>query len=190
MKNKSLLVFIVFSVFTILSVSSPNLLRSKEPNIMNITINRTGKNVSVQFTLGNCFTQEMEEAILSGIPTTFLFSINLNENRNFWFDKKIITGHIKHTVKYDSLQEEFHLTYNGKGKNPTVVKDFNIAKKMMAEVKEDIVVPENILTDGQDLYFKIRAKLDSAALPFYLDYLLFFVSSWDFETDWYTKNLN
>jgi hypothetical protein len=31
----------------------------------------------------------------------------------------------------------------------------------------------------------MMAQLDKIRLPFYLHYVLFFVSLWDFETDWY-----
>ncbi|NQT10914.1 MAG: DUF4390 domain-containing protein, partial [Desulfobacteraceae bacterium] len=36
--------------------------------------------------------------------------------------------------------------------------------------------------------YQIRAKaeLGKLTLPFYLHYILFFVSLWDVETDWYT----
>jgi len=31
-----------------------------------------------------------------------------------------------------------------------------------------------------------KAELNKLTLPFHLHYVLFFVSLWDFETDWYT----
>jgi len=33
---------------------------------------------------------------------------------------------------------------------------------------------------------RVKAELEKVRLPLYLHYVLFFVSLWDFETDWYT----
>ena len=32
----------------------------------------------------------------------------------------------------------------------------------------------------------VKAELEKVRLPLYLHYVLFFVSLWDFETDWFT----
>jgi hypothetical protein len=35
----------------------------------------------------------------------------------------------------------------------------------------------------------IKAKLDKVRLPLYMEYVFFFVSLWDFETDWYRQEV-
>ena len=35
----------------------------------------------------------------------------------------------------------------------------------------------------------MKAKLDKARLPLRMEYLFFFVSLWDFETDWYQQKV-
>ena len=42
------------------------------------------------------------------------------------------------------------------------------------------------LKKGQQYQIRAKAELSKKTLPFYLHYVLFFVSLWDFETDWYT----
>ena len=42
------------------------------------------------------------------------------------------------------------------------------------------------LEKGQQYQVRAKAKLSKLTLPFYLHYILFFMSMWDFETDWYT----
>jgi hypothetical protein len=48
------------------------------------------------------------------------------------------------------------------------------------------IVPLAQLQKGQQYQVRAKAKLSKLTLPFYLHYVLFFVSLWDFETDWYT----
>jgi hypothetical protein len=45
------------------------------------------------------------------------------------------------------------------------------------------------LKPGAPAYFQIKAELDPVRLPLHLEYLFFFVSLWDFETDWHHEPL-
>jgi hypothetical protein len=66
------------------------------------------------------------------------------------------------------------------------VKDFEEAKKLMSEVVGFGVTPLSNLREGGDYQLQMMAELDKITLPFYLHYVLFFLSLWDFETDWHT----
>jgi len=41
------------------------------------------------------------------------------------------------------------------------------------------------LKKGKRYQLQMMAQLDRIRLPFHLHYVLFFLSLWDFETDWY-----
>ncbi len=56
----------------------------------------------------------------------------------------------------------------------------------MAEVKNIHVVPLSELRARSKYQLRVKAELEKVQLPLYLHYVLFFVSLWDFETDWYT----
>jgi hypothetical protein len=40
------------------------------------------------------------------------------------------------------------------------------------------------LTKNKRYSVKMQVKLDDVHLPLHLEYLFFFVSTWEFETDW------
>jgi hypothetical protein len=67
-----------------------------------------------------------------------------------------------------------------------VFKDFAAAKKAMAEVKGLKVAPLQRLIKGNKYQLRVKAELQKVRLPLNLHYVLFFLSLWDFETDWYT----
>jgi len=48
------------------------------------------------------------------------------------------------------------------------------------------IIPLNKLEKGAQYQIRAKAELDKLTLPFYLHYVLFFISLWDCETDWYT----
>ena len=128
----------------------------------------------------------MEEAILNGIPTTFTIVIKLYRSRAVWLDASIASITLEHTIKYDSLKNEFRVMRSEEGDTELVVKDFETAKKTMAEIRNIRVVSLKELQERGKYQLRVKAELEKVRLPLYLHYVLFFVSLWDFETDWYT----
>ncbi|MGD8314232.1 MAG: DUF4390 domain-containing protein [Syntrophobacterales bacterium] len=167
-------------------LSFPSPLQAAEATLSNIIVTNTQEDLLVFFDIEGCFTREMEEAILNGIPTTFTIVIKLYRTRTAWLDASIASITLEHTIKYDSLKNEFRVTRSGEDNTELVVKDFEAAKKAMAEIRNIRVVPLKELQDRGKYQLRVKAELDKVRLPLYLHYVLFFVSLWDFETDWYT----
>lgn len=69
---------------------------------------------------------------------------------------------------------------------PQVTTSFEEAQRWMAEIASLKITPLTALEKGRQYQIRAKAKLSKLTLPFYLHYVLFFVSLWDFETDWYT----
>ncbi|MGD8382306.1 MAG: DUF4390 domain-containing protein [Syntrophobacterales bacterium] len=167
-------------------LSFPSPLQAAEATLSNIIVTNTQEDLLVFFDVEGCFTREMEEAILNGIPTTFTIVIKLYRTRTAWLDASIASITLEHTIKYDSLKNEFRVTRSGEDNTELVVKDFEAAKKAMAEIRNIRVVPLKELQNRGKYQLRVKAELDKVRLPLYLHYVLFFVSLWDFETDWYT----
>lgn len=167
-------------------LSFPSPLQAAEATLSDIIVTNTQEDLLVFFDINGCFTREMEEAILNGIPTTFTIVIKLYRTRTAWLDDSIASITLEHTIKYDSLKNEFRVTRSETDNTELVVKDFEDAKKAMAEVRNIRVVPLNELQDRGKYQLRVKAELEKVRLPLYLHYVLFFVSLWDFETDWYT----
>lgn len=142
----------------------------------------------LSFDVENCFTEKMEEAIQSGIRTTFTFYINLYQKRSWWKDRKIASAEFRHTVQYHPIQKVY-LVKLGEGRAPMAASNLGEAKKVMSKVKEFEIRSSSPLAPGGSGYFRIKAELDPVRLPLHLEYLFFFVSLWDFETDWHLEPL-
>ncbi|MCJ7833235.1 MAG: DUF4390 domain-containing protein, partial [Deltaproteobacteria bacterium] len=65
------------------------------------------------------------------------------------------------------------------------VKEFSKAQEMMADVSNIQLIPLQALERNNQYQLRVKAELNKVRLPLYLHYLLFFVSLWDFDTDWY-----
>ena len=167
-------------------LSFPSPLHAAEATLSDIIVTNTQEDLLVFFDIKGCFTREMEEAILNGIPTTFTIVIKLYRTRAAWLDASIASITLEHTIKYDSLKNEFRVTRSEENNSELVVKDFEAAKKAMAEIRNIRVVSLKELQARGKYQLRVKAELEKVRLPLYLHYVLFFVSLWDFETDWYT----
>jgi hypothetical protein len=134
----------------------------------------------------DCFTKDMNAAILAGVPTTFTFLIELYQVRPLWLDKNLVRLTISHTIKYDNVKRIFYV-YTGNDTGPTSFQDYESAKRAMADVNGISIMPMNSLKRNEYYYIRAKAKLDKVRLPLHMEYVFIFVSLWDFETDWYRE---
>src|SRR5690606_37382852 len=114
------------------------------------------------------------------------FFINLHQVRNFWLDKKLSTLKVTHTIRYNNLKKEFMIERSWEKVEPMATQSFKKAQKLMSEIDGLKLVSLDKLEKGKQYQIRAKAKLSKLTLPFYLHYVLFFVSLWDFETSWYT----
>jgi hypothetical protein len=165
---------------------SPSSVHAAEATLSEIIVSNTQDDLLVFFEIRGCFTREMEEAILNGIPTTFTVFIKLYRTRSFWLDSAIASFKVEHNIKYDSMKKEFRVRRSEDGNRELVLKDFAAAKQTMAQIRNVKVVPLSSLRKDSTYQLQVKAELEKVRLPLHLHYVLFFVSLWDFETDWYT----
>ena len=158
--------------------------------IRKVVVTNSNDDLVVFFNLDGAFTKSIVDAINNGIPTTFTFLIRLDTVKNAWFDSSVSNIKIYRTIKYDSLKKQYVVTQTMNGENEEELKktqDFSEAKKAINEFKNIFVVGTHKLLKDTKYVINIKAELEKLKLPFYLEYILFFVSIWDFETSWYVE---
>ncbi len=159
---------------------------AQEAKLTNITVSNTRDDLLLYLNLEGAFSDKLNKAILSGVPATFSFVTKLNRVRNVWLDQGIADITVTHTIKYDNLKKEFNVRRSWKNNEPEITKSFKEAQKWMTEVNSLKIIPLRQLDKGQQYQLRTKAEVSKQTLPFYLHYVLFFVSLWDTETDWYT----
>ena len=159
---------------------------AKDAVINEIEVNNIDHSLLLYFSVDNCFTKDMKKAIDSGINTTFSFFIKAYETRDFWWDRKIADMKISHSVQYDSLKKVYMVKISEMDNRTTQVQDFDDVKRLMSRISGLRVAELQNLQKGERYRVCMMAELDKIRLPFYLHNVFFFLSLWDFETDWYT----
>lgn len=164
---------------------------AEEAKITDVFVSMKNEELLIVAKLQGCFTTKIESAILAGIPTSFTFIVDLYEERPFWFDHRLKSIAEVKTIKYDLLKKIFYIT-STHAKEPLAFSDFEAAKRAMSDYSIAIQVQPDMLKkkNNGSYYVKMKARLDKIKLPLRLELILFFVSLWDFETDWYRHPIN
>lgn len=189
-KRFHLFIFIIFFILTTKAAYPQN---NNNASISNVSAVKSLQGILLAFNVKGAFTKEMEDAINSGIPTTFTFIVELHKERTLWFNEKVLDLKFRHVVQYDTLKSEYKITMEERGQmQDRIVRlaDFSQVKELMTKV-EGILVPFSEIPKKDSKYvLRIKAELDTVNLFFPLNYMLFFVSLWDFETDWYEEKIS
>jgi len=172
------------AIITLVFFVFQNVALAQQAVLDNISVANTRDHLLIYINVKGAFTDDMEKAIFSGVPTTFSFLIVLKRDRSLWMDEKIVEINVHHTIKYNNLKKEFVVSKSWEASNSVKTQSFEEAKKLMSKIEGLTVVSLNSLIKGSSYRIKAKAELSKLTLPLYLHYILFFASLWDFKTDW------
>lgn len=158
--------------------------------IVDIEMGQDPENLKVSFSIQDCFTDSLEEAIQSGVPTTFRILVVLEKPGALFFGTEMLNVVLEHTIKYDYLKNEYQVQLPENPDTTLVTKDFIEAKRWMSTVKDLPLIPLWRLQKDQVYQLRLKAELSKVELPLFFRYIFFFVSLWDFETDWQKVTLS
>jgi len=88
-----------------------------------------GDSILVSFSTPRVVTPAVEQAIASGLPTTFTYDVELRRPSTFWFDKLVDSARITVTVRFDPLTRRYHVT---------LLQDGRVAEERTTDRAEDV----------------------------------------------------
>lgn len=158
---------------------------AEDTALTNIVVTNNRDDLLLYLNATGAFSEKTKKAVLSGVPISFLFYITLNKNRNYWMNKTIVDLKVTHTLNYDNLKKEFHIDRSWDSGGPLVTSSFEEAQQLMIKIDSLKIASLSELEKGQHYQIRAKAELSKVTLPLYLHRILFFLSFWDVETDWY-----
>lgn len=162
----------------LLILTAPLAAAPPNPTIENLAATASGGKVSVRFTLAGAFQNgEMVEALRSGLPTSFTYSIEIFRDRPNWFNDSLAKARVEVICTYNSLTREYLLNLR---------RDKHLVR---SETFTDLAELERSMTtvDEADLFdigsrkpykLKVRAKADL------MRGWLMYVIPWEVSTKW------
>ncbi len=175
-----LLLFLLFTGNSALADSSGNV------QFKDVTVTTSKSHLLLFGVLTNNNPKELEQALHSGIPMKFTFLVELLQTKNGWLDEELITMKFSHTLKYNSLKENYQLEIEEQKNRKFIYANLADAMKIMNELNGIKVVKLKDLLPDNAYQLRVKAELFKKTLPMNIHYLIPFISMWDLETDWFT----
>ena len=174
-----------FLIFIGLLLLSQQIISAQDAALTNIVVTNNRDDLLLYLNATGAFSEKTKKTILSGVPTTFTFFISLNRIRNYWLNKTIVDMKVTHVIKYDNLKKEFYVDRSWDPGGPVVTNSFEEAQQLMIKIDSLKIASLKDLEKGQHYQIRAKAQLSKPTLPLHLHRILFFLSFWDVETDWY-----
>jgi hypothetical protein len=119
-----------------------------------------GGEVVVTFELADAYTQEVREAIASGLRTTFTYDVELRMPVAGWVDRTIATAVITTSSQYDNLTRRHTLTRAIDGRVMEVVTTDNdtLVREWLTKLQRIPIYQTAKLDASSDYFVRIKAR--------------------------------
>lgn len=192
---------------------------ASEAHIVNISVNESYSLLMASAFLDGAFTEEIEEAFMSGMPVTFTFYVKLIRDRSLIWNARENTVEVHKVVKYDSFAKEFNAIEIIDGSPPgkeefdsllasikkahgetlfsktaaspkemtrryLVLKNLPMVKSWMSSLKHIPLGNKLDYKPNAKYHLEVKAEMDTIKLTPPFNYIFFFVSFLNFDTEW------
>ncbi|MDR1989686.1 MAG: DUF4390 domain-containing protein [Acidobacteriaceae bacterium] len=138
----------------LLAVAAP-VLHAEPLRIVPIT---SGDRVVVSFELANAYTDEVREAIASGLRTTFTYEVDLRMIVPTWVDRTIASSVVSISDQYDNLTRRHNLSRSVDGRVESIVtEDEATVRQWLTSVTRLQIVGTSKLEPNRDYYVRVSA---------------------------------
>ena len=158
---------------------------ANQPRLSNITVSNTSEDLLLHLNLEDSFSDAIRQNVLAGKTTSFAFHLKLSRMQSFWLDQTIADLTVIHTIKFDSVKKEFTVRRSWTGYEAEVTPSFEEAQRWMNRIEGLKILSLKRMGKNIRYELRVKAEVSKKTLPFNLHHVLFFVSFWDEQTDWY-----
>jgi uncharacterized protein DUF4390 len=115
--------------------------------------------VLVTFELADGFTDEVRAAVLSGLKTTFTYTVDLRLGVPAWVDRTIATAVVTNSVEYDNLTRQHTVVrvLDGKVENTQVTGSEAMVRQLMTSFQRLPLFRTSVLEPNREYYVRITA---------------------------------
>jgi hypothetical protein len=123
-------------------------------------LTREGR-VYVSFKLSDGFTDEVVDAIHTGLTLTFVYDVDLKRSAAVWFDRTIASATVSATVKYDTLTRKYSITraYDGRIESADSTDSEEVVRGWLTAFDRLPLFSAASLEANAEYYLRVRARM-------------------------------
>jgi hypothetical protein len=169
----------VRSIFlAVLLLTVPLRAAPPNPSIENLAATAAAGKVSVRLTLAGAFNNpEMIEAVKSGLPTSFTYTIEIFRDRPNWFDDSIARANVEVICTYNSLTREYLLNYR---RDRRLVRSETFTELAALERQMSTIEERDLFEIGTRKPYKLKVRVKADLMRGWLMYVI----PWEVSTHW------
>jgi hypothetical protein len=166
----------------------PGISWGAEPRVTDVHVKMKNDTLFVSARLRHGFSGAILHDIHNGIPKEFYYYLVLKRKQANWIDEEVLSKTLRYLVRYDRLKQQYSVEKSDHAQPETIEKTtWNDRASMEAAVEKvdpTALAPRDALENGQKYYVNVKAQMQAARPPFYLEYFLFFVPFLEIDTPW------
>ena len=114
----------------------------------------------MSFELADAYTNDVREAIASGLRTSFTYDLDLRMVAPLWVDRSIVTVVVSTTDQYDNLTRRHVLSrmLDGHVEETLVTEDESVVGRWLTTFTRLPVCRTSRLESGREYYLRISAR--------------------------------
>ena len=145
----------------------------------------TNNDIHVSAELIRWIDKQLMDDIQNGIPKDLFYTIVLKKRIPIWYDEELAFKTIKHSFKYDTLKKQYLIMTSEEGNTHQQIAE--TPQEMIGLISKinnvKMSLPKS-LRKRHTYYISVKAEMKASRLPFYLDYILFFIPTLELDTPW------
>ena len=116
--------------------------------------------VLVSFELADAYTNDVRDAISSGLRTTFTYDLELRMVAPLWVDRSVVTVVLSTSDQYDNLTRRHLLTrtVDGRVEETLVTEDESVVGRWLTKFVRLPLCQTSKLDSGREYYLRISAR--------------------------------
>jgi hypothetical protein len=157
-----------------------------EERIARLTASVLNNNeVAVTAELIRWYNQNIRDDLNNGIPKDLYYYILLKRRQPGWFDEEIVSKTIKQTIKYNVLKKEYSITTRMDDQtSQKTVESFEEMADLISRIDHVKITSLKRMRARYTYYISVKAEMRATNVPFYLEYILFFIPALELDTPW------
>jgi len=154
--SSGLRVFVVAVVF-VAAVQAQAPAPEQTPEVSVTPIARDGQ-VLVSFDLTDAFSTDVRDAIQSGLPTTFSYSVDLRRGATL-FDRTVASVTVEASVRFDNLTRRYQIsrTVDGRVEDVRPTEDQEAVRRWLTHFEQVPLSNTSALETNGEYYIRVRA---------------------------------
>jgi hypothetical protein len=127
----------------------------------------------------------VRRGLADGVPLTVELDLNISRVRQLLPNARIAELTQRYHLQYNAVSARYILRNDNSGQQESIG-TIDAALERLSEVHSLPVLDQSLLDSSRRYEASVRVKADYGAVPFTLRLLMFWVSDWHRESDWYT----